>query len=92
MTGKELAKQLGHDAWKLCSIMKKNGTLIEIGKRPCKVTGRNAYIWELTFKAPIRVERVKTKRKCPLCGGKGEVRVGLKPKEYQEQTQESFDL
>lgn len=46
MTGRELDSYLSHPgAWKRLSELKRMGKVIEIGKRPCKITGRLAYLW-----------------------------------------------
>jgi len=49
VTGKELSKLMGiAEQWKICSVLKKKGLAREVGKRNCKITGRECYIWDLT--------------------------------------------
>lgn len=52
--------------------LREKGVVIDDKKRPCKVTGRNAYEWRTTGKAPMKFEKSKGK-KCPTCKGSGHI-------------------
>lgn len=41
-----------------------------IGERKCKITGRNALIWEVTDRLPIKIDK-PVKHKCNQCRGTG---------------------
>jgi len=48
------------------------GSVREIGKKICSVTGMTVINWDVTAKLPIKLERVE-KIKCKHCDGTGEV-------------------
>lgn len=50
--------------------MRRMGVLSEVGERACRVTGRNAILWDVTDKLPVKVEKPK-RTKCKACDGRG---------------------
>jgi len=44
--------------------LKRMEAIVEVGVRDCKITGRNVYIWDVTDKRPIKLEKeIKPTRK-----------------------------
>jgi len=50
--------------------LKKRGSIKEIEKRPCRITGNTAYSCEVTKNLPLKLEKPK-REKCSHCDGKG---------------------
>lgn len=72
-TTKELMEKIGircgRNSWnfiqdfqKVIKPLKRKGVLEELEKRPCEVTGRNAYPVRLTYQMPAKIDRAESER------------------------------
>lgn len=60
LTGNELSELMRIPGqWKRCSELKKRRLAIEVGKRPCRVTGRECLTWDVTSNMPVPYVREK---------------------------------
>jgi hypothetical protein len=58
--------------------LRRLGVVAEVGKRKCALTGKNAILWQVTNKLPIKPAPTK-KIKCIHCKGKGYTLEGNRP-------------
>jgi hypothetical protein len=63
-----------HDIGPRFAELERRGVIRIVGTRPCRVTGRSAYIYEATDALPIDPPKEETED-CPHCHGKGRVKV-----------------
>ena len=64
ITQGEVKKKLNMDsntATPRFAELKTQGVITEVGKRPCKITGRTVYEWDVTNKLPKPLPKKKTK-------------------------------
>lgn len=52
------------------SELKREGAIIEVGEIICPITHKTHYLWDVTGRAPIKLEK-EEKIKCHICHGKG---------------------
>jgi hypothetical protein len=63
MTANELCKVAGKPGlWKRLSELERFGLVQAVGERPCKITGMNATLWEVTNGLPSKPIRKKSNR------------------------------
>jgi len=47
------------------------GVIEEVGERPCKISGHNAIVWDLTGELPVKPAKKLKQKVCSCCGGTG---------------------
>jgi len=49
--------------WKLLSVLREQGAVVELGSRKCNITGRNVIEWDVSDKLPNKLPNKLTKNK-----------------------------
>jgi chaperonin cofactor prefoldin len=68
--------------------LKKQGVVKEVGQRPCRITGRITYIWDVTSKLPEKIEKIDRPTRAELEEQLSEYKMALE--EISDRTNDNW--